>query len=488
MRLARDRHLRGAGPLALFLLANLLFLAAFADRDGYEGDDLNSIVPMAHLAAARQGALLIYRYAWQPLAYETGAALWRLFGTPAAVFLSAPVAGAATLAVLLALAWREAEGRLAVALVALLGVPELWYSSLYYNSTVAGLPFEAAALLLLRLRGGAWSAALAGAAMAVAILMRVDFVLAGPLLAMLAWPRGAGLARPAWLAAGVAAGLAAGWAAGLVDLPELARIQAASGAEIRAKADMPGWDLRTKLLVLSVTLSPVGWALLLGGALPVVAAGLRRDLWRQLLWLVAALPACLLLPSLLSPKYMLPIIAPLPMLFVHAQDRLAALARDGRPVRAALLLLAVVPVFVSVSPSRHPPFARPGLRPVRPVGSHDGPRGFGGYLWQMTATDEPAAQTPDQHAAAALAAAFARPDGPDLVILGGENVFDPGGVGWRHLQLRLERAGLHGQLVGPHLLRFGQGRRRLLLARSLPPALRPGTRVIDLRSPSDEQP
>ncbi|MBT2187928.1 hypothetical protein [Sphingobium nicotianae] len=76
----------------LFWLANLAFLLRFADRDGYEGDDLNSILPMAHLDAAKQGLLLIYRYGWQPLSYETAAALWRTFGTPDAVFLSAPCA------------------------------------------------------------------------------------------------------------------------------------------------------------------------------------------------------------------------------------------------------------------------------------------------------------------------------------------------------------------------------------------------------------
>lgn len=486
---ARPRPARAWLVLLPAWLACLAFLAAFADRDGYEGDDLNSILPMAHLDAARQGLLLIYRYAWQPLSYETGAAVWRAFGTPDAVFLTAPAAGATTLALLLWWLWREGRSpplpALAAALVALLGIPELGYSALYFNSTILGMPLLAGALLLARGAGGLGHALAAGVLAGLAILMRMDFILVCPLLAMAAWPRGASLARPVAVAAGVVAALLAGWAAGLLDLAGIMRIQAESTAEIRDRATEPGWDLRTRLFVASIALSPAGWLMLIGGGGLLLAEAARRRDWRAAGWLLAALPAAYPLPSMLSPKYLLPAAPFLLLLFVRAQERLAG--RRAGPVRAGLAVLAAAPLLVSVSLSGTPPFLKPGLAPARPVETHDGPRGYGGYLWQMAATDAPAQRTGSQRRAHALARELLDGRPQRVLLLGGQNVFDPGGMGWRHLQLILERRGIRGTLIAPHALLFelGEGR-RLILAREAPPMATAGYRIIDLRAPGGD--
>src|SRR6266496_6842305 len=128
---------------SIFFLVSVVALTELADRNGYEGDDLNSILPMIHLDQAKRGELLIYRYGWQLLAYEVGAAVFSITRTPSAIFLLAPIAGAISLTLLLLATWDDKRSwpGLGKALIALLAIPELWFSGLYFNSTVLGLPF-----------------------------------------------------------------------------------------------------------------------------------------------------------------------------------------------------------------------------------------------------------------------------------------------------------------------------------------------------------
>src|SRR6185437_6068829 len=116
----------------------LIFLAIFADRDGYDGDDLNSILPMLHLQEAKRGDLLSYRYHWQPLYYEIGSAAFKLTRTPSTIFLLSPIAGAISLLLLLLIVWRDRSSafEFTKSLIAILAIPELWYSGLYSNSTI----------------------------------------------------------------------------------------------------------------------------------------------------------------------------------------------------------------------------------------------------------------------------------------------------------------------------------------------------------------
>jgi hypothetical protein len=471
----------------LFGLANLVFLVTFADRDGYEGDDINSVVPMAHLHLAKQGFLVIYRYAWQPLSYELGSLVWSWFGTPTAVFLMAPFAGAIAIALLFY--WLCREGRTSFALVALLGVPELWFSSLYYNSTILGMPLLALAILLVRLRPHVASAFTAGLLTGCAVLLRMDFILICPLLAMAAWPRGEGISKPLLVAAGVVVALAAGYAAGILDVPAILDIQRASTAELVENAHLPGWDLRTKLSVASITLSPIGWLMLLAGV-PILLrrAAQTRD-WRALGWFAAALVSAYPMMNILSPKYVLPEIPFLLLLFVNVQEKAAPWiwARLGRIAVGALAALALCPLLISISLSGQPPFLTPGTMPSRPVGTHDGLRGYGGYVWLMRATDSPQAKDKSQKAADVIGGSLFGSDAGNLVFLGGENVFDPGGVGWRHLQLILARRGIEGRYIGAHSLRFDLGNGHwLILGRAMPNGLSGQTyRLIDLRKPTD---
>lgn len=471
--------------IAFLVGISLAFLLRFADNDGYEGDDLNSIPPMAHLDAAKAGFLLIYRYAWQPLSYEVGALVWRVFDTPDAVFLLAPVSGGITIGLLGFIAWREARDSapLVCGLTALFAVPELFYSSLYFNSTVLGMPFCAGALLLVRGRTGMAGAVIAGLLTALAVMMRLDFILVCPLLAMAAWEKGGTLKRPLLFTATVVALLGGALMAGVLDLSEIIRIQTMSAAEIAEKANLPGWDRRVKLLVMLVSLAPAGWLLLMVGAVLAVIIALRHRDIRTLLWALAVLPMAYPLLNILSPKYMLPLALFLVPFFAWTASNLVRLSgRHSVGMAGALLAGAVLPFFFAIAPQRSAPFLHIDTRPSWPIGTHDGPRALGGYLWQMMATNAEESRTEDQRAADNIVTDWLHGSPGDTLFLGGENYFDAGGVGWRHVQLTLEKRGIKGTLDGPHRLRFTIKEKQFVLATDMPGHVPIGTRIIDRRS------
>jgi hypothetical protein len=470
-------------------IASLLFLFRFADLDGYEGDDLNSILPMAHLDEAKAGMLLIYRYAWQPLSYELGSWIWKFFGTPTAVFKMAPVAGSVAIALVALCAWREAQGsaalRMLSVLLALFSVPELFYSSLYYNSTIIGLPMAAAALLLLLSRSGAFSAGVAGILAGLAIMCRLDFILITPLLALAAWPRGKTIKRAIIFGAALVATLGLAIATGFLDLPEIIRIQAASGAEISEKASMPGWNLRTKLFVAAVSLAPLGWLLLVVSVSVQMLLALRQSSLRPLLWLLAALPACYPLMNILSPKYALPLAPFLVVLFSRSLSQSASIfPRQKKRLLGIAAAIGLAPLIISGSP--RPLTIGFGEIPAVPVGTHDGLRAFGGYIPQMMAVQRTESWATEKAEAHRIVDQWRNSPSGDTLLVGGENIFDRGGVGWRHVQLILETHGIHGVLGGPHRLIFSDGQRRFILATALPASIPSGTYLIDRRSKADE--
>src|ERR1700730_7705811 len=224
-----------------FFLVNLIFLSVFADRDGYEGDDLNSILPMLHLQEAKQHDLLIYRYDWQPLSYEIGALVFEVTQKPSLIFLLAPFAGAVSLALLLSIIWRRPSiSEFVKALVAMMAVPELWFSGLYFNSTILGLPLALSSFALLRSNPRTPFLFLAGILLGTAALMRFDFVLAGPALALIAMRQDRSLVAPLYLASGVLAVIGLALLGGLLDSTQILDIYRNSAGEIAAKADMTG--------------------------------------------------------------------------------------------------------------------------------------------------------------------------------------------------------------------------------------------------------
>ncbi|MCP4618204.1 MAG: hypothetical protein GY844_17435 [Bradyrhizobium sp.] len=472
-----------------FFIVTLAFLMFFCDHDGYEGDDLNSVVPMFHLDAAKQGALGIYRYAWQPLSYELGAAIYQATHWPDGLFLLAPVCGAISLSLLLLMLWDDRKlATLVASLVALLAIPELWYSGLYFNSTILGLPFALAALWLLRSRLSFAAAMLAGGLAGIAILMRLDFILACPAFAVTAWSTDRSLARPLVLALGVVSVLIAAALIGWLEPAQILFTYKESAGEIAARSAEPGWDLRTKLFVASVVLSPLGWGLVLLGAPDVILRAFRRDQVLFLAWTAAAAALAFPVRGLLSVKYVIPLLIFAPFFLMSAISAIEL--RMPEQLRASVLPAAVAAscflLIFSFSLTGSAPYIHIGLQAARPVGTHDGYRSYGGYLWQMAAVDRYVLRLESQLAADCIIDEI-KHGGPDIVVVGHESAMLPGAAGWRHAQLALERAGYRGILIAPHQIRFDvEGHRLTLLAQVSKDALvgldrGRGVRVYDLR-------
>lgn len=475
--------------LLSFFVVNLVFLIVFCDRDGYEGDDLNSVVPMFHLAAAKQGALLIYRYAWQPLSYELGAAVYRLTQWPDALFLLAPISAAISLWLVLLMLWRDRKAKTLIAsLVVLFAIPELWYSGLYFNSTVLGLPFALATLWLLQSKSSLSATMLAGGLAGIAVLMRLDFVLACPAFAVTAWSADRSLARPTVLALGVLTVLTAAALVGWLDPTQIVLTYQESAGEIAAKSADPGWDLRTKLLVASVALSPLGWGVLLLGAPDVVSRTLKRDRLLFFAWAAAVGALTFPLRGLLSVKYIVPLLMFAPFLLTAA----AAAIELRSPERLRVFLLpagAIGTAFLAIfsfNLTSISPYVQISLQPTRQVGTHDGFRSYGGYLWQIATVDRYAPRYEAQLAADCIIRGLKSGD-QDIAVVGQESAMLPGGIGWRHIQLALERSGYRGRLVAPHQIQFDvDGRRLTLLSQISDKELyaldrSAGTKVFDLR-------
>lgn len=474
--------------LIAFFIVNLMFLVVFCDRDGYEGDDLNSVVPMFHLASAKQGALWIYRYAWQPLSYELGAAVYRVTHRPDALFLLAPISGAISLWLMLLILWRDRRAATLVAsLIVLLAIPELWYSGLYFNSTVLGLPFALAALWLLRSRISVAAAVLAGGLAGIAILMRLDFILVCPALAVTAWSADRTLGRPLVLALGVMTVLTAAALIGWLEPAQILLTYQESAGEIAAKSADPGWDLRTKLLVASVALSPLGWGILLLGAPDFILRTLKNDPVLFFAWVAAVAVLAFPVRGLLSVKYIIPLLIFAPFFLASALSAIELWTPESLRI-SVLPATAAATCFLAIfsfSLTGTAPYVHLGLQAMRPIGTHDGFRSYGGYLWQMAQVDRYAPRSESQLASDCIIADL-KSDGPDVVVAGDESAMLSGGIGWRHVQLALERAGYRGALIASHQIQFDvEGRRLTLLNQVSAEALASldrglGVKVFDL--------
>ena len=109
-----------------------------------------------------------------------------------------------------------------------------------------------------------------------------------------------------------------------------------------------------------------------------------------------------------------------------------------------------------------------GTHASRPVGTHDGARSYGGYLWQAVA-HHLAPRSDNQLVADCIKRAFLSSSEPDIVVVGDESDFEHGGIGWRYLQLGLEQIGIHGKVNAPHQVQFELNGRMLTLVSDLPP-------------------
>ena len=348
------------GQLQALLGVGLLAVAFglyFVDRDGWEGDNEVLKFSIQHFDIVGQKAS--YRYAWQPLAYESliwlhhwAAGSWLSFETINAV---AGMLGVSMLIALVARRIGPALRAVSVAAVLVLSLPELWVTALYFNATALALPFFVAALW------AAWPAERptnlvrgmgAGLLFGVACALRLDYLLALPFVLLLCLGAGPAQRENWWGVLGAMGilGLMALWlllATSLFDSIRAIAVRYSDGEYV--------WSLGGSLRVLAASIAPavVTWPLLLWGRLP---KRLPRALW----WLVAAsLPMALPIRHLYSGKYVVPLLACLPVILALAL-RNAAPPATLRPRRLHAAWAALLASWLLILP-------RPGKLLTDPV-------------------------------------------------------------------------------------------------------------------------
>ncbi|MEM7268603.1 MAG: hypothetical protein AAF401_05055 [Pseudomonadota bacterium] len=429
--------LRRTGEFAAVSLLLAILLCMFADGDGYEGDDLNSIVPMLYLAEARAGDFAIYRYDWQPLSYQFGAALVKAFGVRMAFWI-APLSLALGLACIAMLLRRRGVGWAYIAAFVLMA-PELLFTGLYYNSTALALACLAAAIWLTA-APSIGRLLLAGVLIGAAGLFRLDTLAIATLIAAWSHLNGARIAGVVLMAGASVLTLLAAIVGGLFSIEGAIEIYSASAAEVVARSDDPGWDQRAKLLIATMIFSPMGWVyFLIGGAWALVRAT-STERRRFALLMIAALPALAPLPDLLSVKYLTPLLLFAPLLAAEIWrlrpewriPPLAPLLFAGTAM-TAVVAAALPPVWITAWPSSD--------RPREMIRTHDGDRAWGAQIGAIANLhDEQARPAAFSHAQAFLALHAER--GGDIAIIGEEDLWLKGGSAWRHMAFQLAADGV----------------------------------------------
>ena len=435
---------------AAFGVILFLFLAYLSDYDGYEGDDINLVMPMLTLAEVHSGWIWAYKYDWQPLSYIFGAGLYTVFGTPAAIFVSSAAAMALATTVIYHLLRATAGVNPLLALALILTVPEIVFTGLYYNSLSAPIAAIAwAGFLVLRSTAGP-SVLAAGVLIGLAALLRVDFLMVSPLLAAIAYANGATLLQVTKMAVAAILVLAAGIVAGILDPIGAWDVYVFSTEQAESKAEHHGWDDFLKHRVIAVIFSPADWALLFLGSACWAFTADQQQRRRGLIIAIGAVPMALPLFNLLSVKYMMPalILWPLPAaLFLKGIEKAV-----GHPklVRASFIAGTSLFLFVSADPMKAPPFVRLAIGDSVLVGSHDGPRSHGAYLnrWLEISKIEGYRPSGYQDGATELATRIEGAQTTTLGFIGHPSHFREGSFAWRALYIRLAYAGYRPEVPG----------------------------------------
>lgn len=473
-RASRRLALLAGVVVALALFALLSVLAA---RGPYEGDDINSYVPMAYLDAARDGLFEIYRYAWQPLSYEVGSALYRATGSITSVQLLPAAAIAVLTGLILAFGLRRGVPAL-LTLSALVAAPEVLFTGLYWNASAPAALVAAIGGVVLIAGRGVPTALIAGLCLSLAALLRMDFILISPVFFMLAVASPAAqLPRAAAVTGAALAVMLAAWALGVLTPAELIDTWQISAAEIAAKSDTPGWDRARKTWVLAVALSPLGFAAIaLAAATQAVSIARRDHVLMRLGFLMALLPSLWVVPSLLSAKYLMPFTIALALIALRFWHRVPQGLASAAHVAAPPVALALL--FVAVEPERSPPFLSLAISDLRIISTHDGPRTHGAYIHPLSWVAQRASKT--DRDGVRIAEALGRPEVESISVLGPESWFSPGGAGWRAAISELMQGPHRIEVLGGGMLDVVTPQGRLRLSRD---AVLPADCTLDLSTP-----
>jgi len=374
--------------LVVFVCA-LGLLIVYADRVGWEGDDLAQIEGCVNFD--HKGPAEVYRFYWQPLTYELGRLALTVVDDPTVLFVLPQIFGAACIAVLVLVVHGYSRGRIpvlvSVAFVLLL--PEIVLSGLYYNSTVFGLlPLLVALLLVVwpipaeGAEDGSRSvrSVAAGAAGAAACLFRFDFLLCQPLLLYLVvtnWRRDARRGALSYIA-GFGVVLLLAMSAGLFDFGELVEVKRLHSEHVSTWGVAEPSAVAVKAFTIT---NLVVWLVLFARSVTWVASIVAERRWTSFGVVIPAAVVLYPLSGLTSPKYLLPAVAFVPLVLAGVGIDVRQRYGSGtfRLWSLAAITLGVAVQLVSFEPRRSFPFVAVTTDPTF-VSTADGPRALGAYM------------------------------------------------------------------------------------------------------------
>jgi hypothetical protein len=127
--------------ILIFWISIFSFLYFFSDKNGWEGNDLAQLEGIINFQY--KGKTGVYNYYWQPLSYQLGILLFSLFKSEKILFLTPQIFGATSIVILTLSVYiyiySSTKLNPVLCFSFLIIFPELWFSSLYYNSTVIGM-------------------------------------------------------------------------------------------------------------------------------------------------------------------------------------------------------------------------------------------------------------------------------------------------------------------------------------------------------------
>ncbi len=368
----------------ILLLAGFLF---FGDRVGWEGDDIDQLEGIVNFA--HKGKNLVYRYYWQPLTYEVNLWLMNWLEQPKLLFIIPQILGATNILILLTSVYLFAEKRLNIILCFsfLIVFPELFFCGIYYNSTVyAMVPMTIGLLFFFWQQSPIKSIQLwnniryfiLGLTLTTSIFFRFDFVLSFPLIWCLMLFDRSLKQRVKNYAIYAVSSLALLGIFGLTDIFNLEQLIYISKSHEEGVAT---WKMTESWANLWTITNMIIWFVLISCLVYFIVKSVKTKQWKTFILIFASLTILYPLPTLTSPKYLIPGIIFLS--FVLAKMALVIKEKFSKQQFQAMSLTFIAFSFfiqiVSIHFVNHIPFIKVSREPIFTM-THDGTRSSGAYL------------------------------------------------------------------------------------------------------------
>lgn len=366
------------------LLAGFLF---FGDRVGWEGDDIDQLEGIVNFAY--KGKDGVYRYYWQPLTYEVNLWLMNWLDQPKLLFIIPQILGSINILILLGSVYLFAEKRLNIILCFsfLIVFPELFFCGLYYNSTVyAMVPMTIGLLFFFWKKSPIKSVRLwhdlryciLGLTLTTSIFFRFDFVLVFPLMwSLILFDESLKQRLKNYTIYAISSLSLLGffWLTDIFNLQKLIYIAKSHDEGVAT------WKMAASWINFWTITNIIIWFLLLACLLYFFFHSIKIKQWKNFLLIFPSLIILYPLPTLTSPKYLIPGILFLP--FILAKMALVIKKKFSKKQFQAICLTFIAFSFliqiISIHFVNNFPFIQISTHPLFTI-THDGTRSSGAYL------------------------------------------------------------------------------------------------------------